>query len=132
MPACGVHLPAGSAPRWVMLAVALEEDGGEDVQRIFGTLERHATVSVWAPDAGDPDPVAVTSIPLRPEWSLPRTVEVLLEGAHAGRSCASDKWIGAACWIMPGGERPALVRYRMPFLAEDRRNDWTAVVDVAR
>jgi hypothetical protein len=132
LPACGVHLPARSQPRWVMLAVALEEDGGEDVQRIFGALERHATVSVWAPEASDPDPVPVTSIPVQADWFLPRPVEVLLEGAHAGRSCQSDKWVGAVCWAMTGAPSPALVRYRLPFLAEDRRNDWTAVIDVAR
>ncbi|MEM6954629.1 MAG: hypothetical protein AAF411_10545 [Myxococcota bacterium] len=39
----------------------------------------------------------------------------------------SDKWIGAACWL---SEKPRdAVNVRFHFRSEDRRNDWTLLVN---
>ena len=131
LPSCTIELET-ELPRWVVLAIALEDDGGEDVQRVFGAVEHHAMMSVWATDQPEVDPLALSAIPEEPGWFPPRPVNVLLEGRPAAATCRSDKWIGAVCWTMRGRERPERGRYRLPFLAENRKNDWTALVDITR
>ncbi len=131
LPAGSIQMPKG-APRWVVLALALEEDGGLDVQRAFGALEHHAALSVWASEERDVEPYGLSTIPATPTWFLPRAVQLQVDGAPFAGTCRSDKWIGAVCWMLEGREPPDRARYRLPFLAEDRRNDWTAVLDVTR
>jgi hypothetical protein len=128
LPACSVRVPNGQSLRWAALAIALEEDGGEDVQRIFGAVEHHQRLSVLTPDPADVEPHTFASLPVAVEWSLPREVDVLLDGMALSGTCRSDKWIGAVCWLMTASAR---CRYRLPFLAPNERNDWTAVVEIA-
>jgi hypothetical protein len=131
LPACRILLHAGATARWAVLAIALEEDGGEDVQRLFGAVEHHKNLSVWPSGAIDVEPQSLASVPFTDEWRLPREVDLLVDGLAASSSCRSDKWIGAVCWLMPGNETGMLAGYRLPFLAEDGRNDWTAIVAIS-
>ncbi len=131
LPSCSIELAEG-LPRWIVLAVGLEDDGGEDVQRVFGALEHHRMLSVWASDDDEVEPHALASIPAKPEWLAPRPVQVLSEGQPFAATCRSDKWIGAVCWMLEGRERGQHSLFRIPFLSEDRRNDWTAIVDITR
>jgi hypothetical protein len=114
---------------FVGLACALEEDGGTDIQRMYGALERHDTLSVWRPREPDVEPVALAH--LGDAWRAPSVVELSLDGTTAASTCKSDKWIGAVCWTMlPRAGSPTSL-YRLPFHAADGRNDWTAVVAIA-
>ena len=36
------------------------------------------------------------------------------------------------CWTLHGHEGGQESRFRLPFLSEDRRNDWTAIVNITR
>jgi hypothetical protein len=130
LPSCAISLPSGAA-RWAALAIALEEDGGEDVQRLFGVVEHHQRLAVWTPDS-DVEPLTINSLPLKDEWSLPREIGLLIDGHAASATCRSDKWIGAVCWLMPGNVTVSCSRFRLPFVAEDQRNDWTAIVEIER
>jgi len=125
---CTLHLDAGF-PTWLVLAAALEVDGGVDVQRIFGAMERHAALSLWASDLREFEARPLAALAGDPEWATPRAVQLLSDGEAFGPSCQSDKWIGAASWSIPGSSYPVSRRFRAPFLSEDRRNDWTAIVD---
>ena len=59
---------------------------------------------------------------------MPTRVEMLVDGQPAAASCKSDKWIGAVCFS-PMPRVPATPSsYRLPFLAPNRKNDWTALV----
>lgn len=131
LPSCSIEL-AGGLPRWAVLAVGLEDDGGQDVQRVFGALEHTQMLSLWAPDDQEVEPLSLASIPTKPEWVSPRPVQLLFEGQPFAATCRSDKWIGAVCWMIEGREVGARSLFRLPFLSEDRRNDWTAIVDITR
>jgi hypothetical protein len=134
-------LPSGAIDvstsfRYVAVAVALEEDGGVDVQRIYGALEHHRMLSVWAPDRAEPEPFSLVTLPDTAAWTVPAEVDLVIDGVSASSSCASDKFIGAVCWTMqPRAEVPTSAYrasvYRLPFLSADRRNDWTALVAIA-
>jgi hypothetical protein len=96
---------------------------------MFGAFERHEALSVWAPQRAEVEPVAIAGV--HESWRTPLPVELTIDGAAAAASCHSDKWIGAVCWAM--APRPDAPRstYRLPFLAPDKRNDWTALVAIA-
>jgi len=126
---CTTHLASG-APRWLVLATALEVDGGVDVQRVFGAMERHATLSMWAADARELEAIGLAAVAAEAEWEAPRAIQLFSDSEAIGASCRSDKWIGAACWWVEGAELQVSHRYRAPFLSEDRGNDWTAIVDL--
>lgn len=115
---------------FLVLAVALEEDGGRDVQRLFGAFEHVALLSVWSPERSEVDPIALAAFPVDVEHTVPTTVEMVIDGEQASSSCKSDKWIGAVCWSLLPRAPAGLATYRLPFLAPDRRNDWTAVLNV--
>ncbi len=113
---------------FVLLAIALEEDGGTDVQRMFGTLEHVDLISLWSTDRSEVEPVPLAAFPDDPAHAVPRPVELVIDSAAAAGTCTSDKWIGAVCWSVQARAAPSAAMYRLPFLAPDRRNDWTAIV----
>jgi hypothetical protein len=127
-PQCQLHVD-GHSPRWLVVSAALEVDGGVDVQRAFGAMERHANISIWASDLREFEARPLNAIAMDPEWTTPRVVQLLTDGEAFGASCQSDKWIGCASWWMSANVPPASRRYRAPFLSEDKLNDWTAVID---
>ena len=131
LPSCCADLGEAVAPDWTVLALGLEEDGGKDVQRLFGAVEHHKSLSLWLPDSGEVEPVSLGGLPITNEWDVPREVQLLVEGSEVGDTCRSDKWIGAVCWRVHGREAARRCRFRLPFLAEDRKNDWTLIVDIS-
>ena len=100
-----------------------------DVQRMYGALERHGSLSVWSTDHSQVEPVALAG--LRDLWRAPCAVELAIEGSAAAGTCRSDKWIGAVCWAMSPRPGAPVSAYRLPFLASNGRNDWTALVSIA-
>jgi hypothetical protein len=131
LPMSTVTVPQVTAPKWVIVGIALEQDGGDDVQRLFGAVERYRALTVWTPDTCDVEPMSVWSLPETEDWNVPRAVELSVEGAVASTACTSDKWIGAVCWWIRARDGRKW-RFRLPFLAADGRNDWTAIVDITR
>ena len=110
--------------------MALEEDGGADVQRIFGALERHQQMAVWDAARDDVEPYSFAGVPDVVTWQMPTPVELVIDGSAASASCLSDKWIGAVCWAMRPRPVAQCSEYRLPFLAPDTRNDWMAALAV--
>jgi len=123
-----VSVPRREEMTIVLLGLALEEDDGRGVQRVYGELEEPGAISVWA-EATEPDPMSLSlwmrTVPPR----APTTCRVHVLDAHGDlRDQRGDDWIGGAiCHIDPtvrAEER------RMRFLSTDDRNDWTAVLRV--
>src|SRR5690606_18520383 len=55
----GVHIPSSQARRMLVLAIALEEDGGEGVRRMYAELEAPPSLEAWAVDAVMPRPLSL-------------------------------------------------------------------------
>jgi len=121
-------LPGGTPhdkERLVMLAIALEDDGGSDVARIYGALQEITTFSCWPRDEQVPNPVPLIEAST---WTEPVTrVFVLDEGRDLRALCTKDELIGAALVTMPvsRGRR----EFRLPFSSE--RNDWVALLEAS-
>jgi hypothetical protein len=112
----------------VLLVIALEEDGGEDIQRAFGCLERHDTLSLWDASARDVVPMHLHECVAHQAFDRPRAVHLMFDAREASRDATSDKWIGAAICVL---QRRGIDRLqRFPFLSADERNDWTALLSV--
>ncbi|HEY1960473.1 MAG TPA: hypothetical protein VGH28_32910 [Polyangiaceae bacterium] len=115
---------------FVVLAIALEEDGGGDVQRIFGTLDHPEVIAIWSTDRSDVEPFAVGAFPHDVAHAVPNAIEIVIDGQTASNACKSDKWIGARAWSLEARAPATSSLYRAPFLAPNRKNDWTAVLTI--
>jgi hypothetical protein len=132
LPSGGVRVGTNYSPHWIVLAAALEEDGGKDVQRVFAAVEHHSRLSIWRADGADLEPMSLLSLPSTDSaWGYPREVDVFVDGQTLGNSCRSDKWIGAVCWTLTGAEGAGRSRFRLPFVSKDERNDWTAIAEIS-
>ncbi|HEX4515529.1 MAG TPA: hypothetical protein VH054_18410 [Polyangiaceae bacterium] len=114
--------------RFLFLAIMLEEDGGKDVQRLYGAVEHQSMLSAWAMEQAEVDPAPLASIAADAAFHAPTRVDLLLEGQPVVNTCKSDKWIGAVCCALPARQPEARSLYRFPFLAPNRKNDWTLIV----
>lgn len=115
----------------VLLAIAMEQDNGMDIRRMYGAVEDARTLSVWVGSRPEVQPLQLSELPCgSAEWSCPVPVELQVEGLDASRSCGRDKWIGASAWALPPGALPGGGAFRARFLSPDRRNDWTALLNV--
>jgi hypothetical protein len=122
-----VRTGAGAATSLLVLGVALEEDGGGDISRLYAVLERPADLHLRVLDA--PLPQALEEHAAHAWAAPPARVDVLVGGVDAGRSCASDKWVGAAVLVVPSATR-ATVEGRLHFTHGEGQNDWTARLTV--
>lgn len=112
--------PPHERERLVVLAIAVEEDGGEDVARLYAALENGGTFAAWARDEVEPLPR-----PLSDAFAEPVTRVYLLEdGRDLRAGCTSDELIGAAVVTFPVAR--GRQEFRVPFASE--RNDWLAVL----
>lgn len=114
---------------FVVLAIALEEDGGKDVRRLYGALEHPYELSVFSHVAREVTPVSLGEVRTA-SWPVdqPTGVELLVDGSPA--RCKDDSLVGATVLHLSARETSATSLYRMPFRTADRKNDWTVFLHV--
>ena len=122
-----VVIQSEAPPNFLFLAIMLEEDGGEDVQRLYGAVEHQSMLSVWALEQAEVDPAPLT-VATSGAFQSPTRVDLLIEGQPVANTCKSDKWIGAVCFALAARNPAARSLYRFPFLAPNRKNDWTLII----
>jgi len=106
--------------RVALLVLAIEEDGGDDVQSLYAALERHGELSVWPQSDTVPSPQALHELALGQA-----RVNVLIDDSDMSQSCASDEWVDAATLVVPA-QSPQVLSRRLHLISADGRNDWTA------
>lgn len=114
--------------RVILLAVAIEEDSGADLERVYTHIQDLARIRVWEADAAEPSPVMMADLGALPASTPPfaARVHVLDDGADLRDACEDDEIIGAGLLIIAPHRSEDV--YRIRFISEDRKNDWTAVV----
>lgn len=125
--ALAVVLPKGT--RLAVLALAVEEDGGQGLQTLYAALEPGDGIVAWTDHGPAPEPVHLPEICGR---TMPagqgHRVHVLLGDLDPSRGLPGDDWIDASLlWTEPAVQRR---RHRLCFVSADGRNDWTAVVEL--
>ncbi len=130
----GVELRYDTHPRelerFVLLALAVEQDSGEGVTALYESLEAAQDLALWSMGEDVPAPRALG------EWS-PATIaapdaqpiELLVATRHAREVSESDDYISACALALPVGERHDEL-WRLPFADSDGGNDWTATLRV--
>lgn len=112
-----------------LLAIALERDAGDDIGRVFGCLEHARELSLWQAHADEVAPFAIHESDPVPMTSL-TVVHVLFQGGDLAKTCAADKWIGAAGLSFAAQDRATNHLFRFPFRSADQKNDWTGLIQV--
>ncbi|MEM6957680.1 MAG: hypothetical protein AAF645_18445 [Myxococcota bacterium] len=107
----GLPVPEGG----IVLAVAMEEDSGDDVARIAQALAEPAALKVWSLD-GAKSIHALSG--LDPDFASPKRVDLENATGALSLSCRYDKWVSAVGWNAPGS---ASLRFR----SRTGRNDWS-------
>ena len=119
-----------SGAHFAVLAMAIEEDRGDDVQHLYAILDRAHALTVWSPEAVMPAPMHLHELPLDDEsWWSPHRVHVMVDGQTVGERCEGDDWVDAALTII-STEIQQTRGHRMHFRSGDDRNDWTAELSV--
>lgn len=110
--------------RLLALAVALEEDSGRDVARLYGLLEDISALRFWLAEDAVPSPRALAELALpRDRGAVARAVHVLEGTRDLADRAAEDEVLGAFVIALPcDGEAHEL---RLRFRSKDEKNDWT-------
>lgn len=113
--------------RLVLLAVALEEDAGDDVREVFAAMEDAARFEVWRSRDAIPHPQHLHE--LGEAFSEPARVNVQLDHVELDKRCTADDYIGAQVVVVDANRRQKR-DVRFHFRSENGLNDWTALVHV--
>lgn len=116
--------------RLAVLLLALEEDSGKDIQRVYAHLGEAKHWRMWRLDDTMPSPMAVVEMHSMPLPSLPYqcSIGVVDDGVDLRDACPDDALVGAGLIVLGTGRQEE--EFRVRFLSSDERNDWTALVDI--
>jgi hypothetical protein len=129
LPTC--VLPRGGGDAYYVLAIAIEENDADGVTALYGAVERPHQLSVSPLEKTEVDCFPLTALPRTREWSVPVAVQLLAGGGHASALCRSDTLVGAVAFWLPARVPAHASSYRLPFVSDDKTNDWTALVTIA-
>jgi hypothetical protein len=128
-PSC--TLPAGGGDAFYVVAIAIEENDADGVTSLYGAVERPQHLSVSPIEKTEVDCFPLAALPRSREWSIPVSVQLLVGGGHASALCRSDTLVGAVVFWLPARPMAMASSYRLPFVSDDKKNDWTALVTIA-
>jgi quinol monooxygenase YgiN len=115
-----------------LLCVAVEENGGRDLRRIYQDLEDPGSLRIWLHEEGEPNPVTLRELCAGSDAAVAprrsRSAELLMRDTLVSSSLHDDTWVGASIAVVEftGVEEEASTRFR--FAADAEKNDWVAVV----
>jgi len=128
------------APSWfvaetsgtvVVVAVAIEEDSGKDIQRIYADSDLADELLIWPLDGGGAVPCALDRIAELSVAEAPIQVGLHTAGGAPSDTVRSDDYVGtAAVWLAT----PTDLRTRdfaLPIRSRDGRNHWIVNLSVA-
>jgi hypothetical protein len=128
--AAGFASSVDAAPRrFVLLAIAIEEDGGRDVQSIYADLDRPERFAIWDESAPIPEPRALAELGALPVSAAPEaeSVRVMYGDSDLATTTKRDDFVGS---LMIRLEASPVLRpdeWRFVFRSPDGLNDWTAI-----
>ncbi|WP_437872696.1 hypothetical protein [Sorangium sp. So ce363] len=118
--------------RVLLLALAVEEDAGKEVERLYAHLTDAKHLRLWDLDAPVPAPLAPAELIAAPylrENAAPVRVGVLDDGGDLRDTCREDDFVGACAAVVSTARHEDTLRFH--FVSADGRNDWTAVTSVS-
>jgi hypothetical protein len=119
----------GPTERFLVLALALEEDSGDDLRELYGILERPSILQLWT--ASDAIPTVTKLESWNGDCVLPpqaANVEVLVDGRHLTELIRDDDYLSACAFIIEPAPNGYDELWRLGFESQDKTNQWTATV----
>jgi hypothetical protein len=116
----------------LLLALAVEEDTGKDVERLYAHLADARHLRLWDLDAPVPSPstpAELIAAPYLQAHATPARVGVLDDGGDLRDTCRDDDFVGAAAALVSTARHEDALRFHL--VSADGRNDWTAVTTVS-
>lgn len=115
----------------VVLAFAVEDDGGDALAHLYQALSTPERLSFWRASERDPDPATLAEWCARPPLPAPatETVHALDGDADLRDAKLGDDYVGCALFHLTGEKQPTFER-RLRFVSADERNDWTLVLSL--
>jgi autoinducer 2-degrading protein len=114
-----------------VLMLAVEENGGKDVQGLYQELADPLAFRLWhcAEDVPEPADLSEWFEPGRP--FAPARVQVLRESQAVAESLLDDTWVGASLghFVLPARGHECVGRFHVA--SADGQNDWLAVIGLA-
>ncbi|WP_437730584.1 hypothetical protein [Sorangium sp. So ce1335] len=117
--------------RILLLALAVEEDTGREVERLYAHLADAKHLRLWDLEAAVPSPSTAAELGAAPylrEPAAPVRVGVLDDRGDLRDTCREDDYVGACAVIVSTARHEDALRFH--FVSADGRNDWTAVTTV--
>lgn len=124
------HESAKAGNHLLVLALALEEDSSDDVQRLYKRLTTAQSLFLWDSASHIPAPVTLGNAARWAKRDGANCFAVhLMDGiADVGEQCEGDTFVAAQAVLIEFCRGPAECRLR--FVSADQRNDWTAQLTV--
>ncbi|WP_437597546.1 hypothetical protein [Sorangium sp. So ce590] len=118
--------------RVLLLALAVEEDTGKEVERLYAHLADAKHLRLWDLDAPVPSPSTLAELIAAPylrDHAAPVRVGVLDDRGDLRDTCRADDFVGACAAVVSTARHEDALRFH--FVSEGGRNDWTAVTTVS-
>ncbi len=118
-----------SDERFVVLALALEEDSGDGLRRLYGALEDPSRLRLWTASDAVPNPSELER--WSPEGILaPQAVrvELLIDESEPAQLADPDDYLSASAFTVPVPRQRYDEIWRLSFEDRDRTNQWTATL----
>lgn len=115
--------------RVLVLAVAIEEDAGSDIESIYADLPRLSRWHAWPTEARVPQPEHLEDIATGwpAEDQVPRRVHLMLSDEDLRDRVQKDDYVGASL-LSVAATKAQDEELRFPLACEAEKNDWTAVL----
>ncbi|WP_165374399.1 MULTISPECIES: hypothetical protein [Sorangium] len=118
--------------RILLLVLAVEEDSGKEVERLYAHLADAKHLRLWDLDAPVPAPSTLAELiaaPYLQGHAAPVRVGVLDDGGDLRDTCRGDDFVGASAALVSTSRHEDALRFHV--VSADGRNDWTAVTTVS-
>jgi len=113
--------------RGLVVVIALEEDDGADVERLYASMSEPSRFCLWR-DAREPAPQTFHELASSLEDWMPAKVGVLLDQVDLSKVCRVDGFVGAAAAAFTPAASGREIRLQTS--SDDGRNDWTLLADL--
>lgn len=123
-----VTFTRGAGTRVVAVVLAVEEDSGAGLPRLFAALEQAEAIVAWTDQGTSSLPTPLCELCTAEGLAPGRGHDVhVMFGQHdPSKELAGDDWIGAGLLWVAGTPTTSADRvHRMNFVSADTRNDWT-------
>lgn len=115
--------------RLLVLGLAIEKDGGKDIEELFASLAEPRLLSSWSIPDVMPEPVSLAEAGMGALSTPPAAtlVHLMRDGVTLEETCTRDDYVGCSFIVLDPKQRQEET-WRFHFATDAGKNDWTALI----